>query len=571
MKLLRKSNKFKDYIRKTFIYYIIILIILIFVLFILSIFFNFKATIVKTNKSYNRKLSNFIDGEYNSYKENINLLSEEPSIIKVLMDRKHLSQANNLLYKYSNEQKIRGSFVLLDEKGKIISTNLYKKNQALLSKSNLIRELILYFTNNPNSIFEDLNKIEYEGIQSSPYFFAKAIKIDKEIKGYLIFYLKGENFRQYVQYKDVDIAIITDKYDNVMFSTNDLVINNMGKMDIGNKNKSTTLFNERLYYVVLNEIQDKNIKILTMTSIDKYRQSLIIGMMFLLGISFLIIVLVTILSPKITERNLKSLDSLIFAIKQLKEGNIEYRIESKTFDEFQILYDEFNNMMGKIQLLIQRNDEIAERKRIMEIKHLESQFNPHFVYNVMEMLRYEILFDPKLASNMVVSFANLMRYNANYGNVEIPLKTDIEYMENYLRLQKMRYNKRLSYNIHIDDSIVNCKVPKLILQPIIENSVKHGIENTEHLAIHISIGKVAGNIEIVVEDNGQGIEEERLVFLRRILEDDNAMPEHIGLYNVHRILKLLYGDSYGLTIESKYGIGTKVILKIPIIGDEIDA
>src|SRR5699024_9980490 len=225
------------------------------------------------------------------------------------------------------------------------------------------------------------------------------------------------------------------------------------------------------------------------------------------------------------------------------------------------------NMTSKIEILIKDKDEIAERKRKMEIKQLENQFNPHFVYNVIEMLRYEIIFDPKLASDLIVSFANLMRYNSNYGKLEVSLKTDINYIEAYLSLQKRRFNKRLDYSIELDKDIWDFKIPKLILQPIIENSIKHGIENTDRLKIDIYIKRHNDNIKIVVKDNGQGIDYNRLLYLRKVLDSDEA-PNHIGLYNVHRIIKLLYGDSYGLSIDSKVGQGTKIFLKIPIIKDD---
>ncbi len=571
MKIWYKTNKFKDYIRDIFQFYTIVIVVLIFVLFIISLFFNFRTTIVKTNRSSNNSIGNFIDKEFNFYKKNIESLAGDDIIIEALTKKVDLWKANNLLYNYCNEQRIRGNFVLLDENSNIIATNLYKKNQDILSRSRLLKDLIEKLKDNPNTVFSSLNEIRYENNQGSSYLFSKTVKSKDNTIGYLIFYLKNDSLRKYVRYKDVDTVIITDKYDNVIFTNNSLVLNSMKKMNVGNREKNITIFNEQPYYIISNRIQNGSIQIVTMTSINKYRQFFIIGTLFLLGISFLIIILVAILSPKVIERNLKSFDSLIFAVDQLKRGNMEYRIEAKTFDEFQIIYDEFNNMTSKIQSLIQHNNEIAERKRIMEIKHLENQFNPHFVYNVMEMLRYEMLLDPELASNILVSFANLMRYSTNYGNVEVPLKMEIEYIEDYLKIQKIRFNKRLSYDIHMDPSMVDYKVPKLILQPIVENSLKHGIENTNNLNIQISIKKVGEDIKISVEDNGQGIIQERLNYLRNILKDDTAMPEHIGLYNVHRAIKLLYGDDYGLTINSEYGVGTKVVLKTPIIGDEIDA
>ncbi len=569
MKFLGKSNKFKDYISKTFIFYTISIVLLILFLFFISLFFNYRTTIVKSNNNSNKIIKGLLEKQYDYYKNAMEDLSKEKSILAVMEDKNYLQEANILLYEYSNKEKIKANFALLDKKGDIVASNLYNTNQKKLYSDNFLGNIISKLENQKNICYIDSNKIKFKYNQESSFLLAKAIVEDEDIKGYILFYLKDTSLKPYIHMKDIDITIITDKFDYVLLTNNDSVINNMGKLDIGKleyKNNKA-YFNSQYYYINSNKINNQGLQIITMTSTNKYRQSLKIGLLFVLGMVILVILLVTILSDRISHRSLKSLDSLIYGVKQIKEGNISYKIESKTFDEFQMIIDEFNNMTSKIEILIKDKDEIAERKRKMEIKQLENQFNPHFVYNVMEMLRYEIIFDPKLASDLIVSFANLMRYNSNYGKLEVSLKTDIDYIEAYLSLQKRRFNKRLDYSIELDKDIWDFKIPKLILQPIIENSIKHGIENTDRLKIDIYIKRDNDNIKIVVKDNGQGIGYNRLLYLRKVLDSDEA-PDHIGLYNVHRIIKLLYGDSYGLSIDSKVGQGTKIFLKIPIIKDD---
>lgn len=138
-------------------------------------------------------------------------------------------------------------------------------------------------------------------------------------------------------------------------------------------------------------------------------------------------------------------------------------------------------------------------------------------------------------------------------------------MENYLKLQKMRYDDRLQYNISIDESLLDYEIPKLLFQPIVENSIKYSMESTNLLNIEIEIKKVGNDISIKVEDNGPGIDKQEYERIQDILEDENAEPLNIGLYNVHRTIKLLYGNDYGLKVESSQW-GTKVVLLIPIRG-----
>src|SRR5690606_33382618 len=127
-----------------------------------------------------------------------------------------------------------------------------------------------------------------------------------------------------------------------------------------------TSFDDRNYYFLENYILNDEIKVISMISIDNHRQSLIIGVIALIGISILVLILATWLSPRIVNSSLQSLDSLLYAVNQMKEGNLDYKIEAKTFDEFQIINDEFNNMTSQIQNLIKRNEETAERKRLAE-------------------------------------------------------------------------------------------------------------------------------------------------------------------------------------------------------------
>ena len=233
------------------------------------------------------------------------------------------------------------------------------------------------------------------------------------------------------------------------------------------------------------------------------------------------------------------------------------------FDEFKVLGDAFCNMVTQREELILHNSELTERKRIMEIKQLEEQFNPHFIFNVLETLRYEIAIDTAKASDMVMAFANLMRYSIYYGSTIVPLQTDIEYINDYLLLQKMRYNRRLNYHIDIPEELMGCKIPKLLLQPVVENSLVHGMKNIHSITINISAWKENGQLNLCVEDNGSGISEDKLKELRKGLEQEDVYREHIGLYNSHRVVRLLYGPESGMTIESSPGNGTRVIVTLP--------
>jgi two-component system sensor histidine kinase YesM len=134
----------------------------------------------------------------------------------------------------------------------------------------------------------------------------------------------------------------------------------------------------------------------------------------------------------------------------------------------------------------------------------------------------------------------------------------------------MRYNQRLTYSIEIGEALLACKVPKLLIQPIVENSIVHGLENSRQLTVSITGQALGNDLILCVEDDGPGMNAEKLAALRLLLDAEDAMPQRIGLYNVHRAAQLLYGKDYGLTLASISGKGMRVMLRIPAITEDHD-
>ena len=141
----------------------------------------------------------------------------------------------------------------------------------------------------------------------------------------------------------------------------------------------------------------------------------------------------------------------------------------------------------------------------------------------------------------------------------------MEYVNDYLLLQKARYNNCLHYEFHIPEELLDCRVPKLLLQPVIENSIKHGYQAGKILNISIRAEECGDDLRFTVEDDGRGMEPERLEAVMKCLdrEPEEVLAEHVGLYNVQKVVRLTYGPAYGLEIRSCFESGTAVTLKIP--------
>ncbi|WP_426348066.1 sensor histidine kinase [Alloiococcus sp. CFN-8] len=564
---MNKRKSYHHYTKRFFLTYAFVLIGLIAVSLLIYLFLNLKLFVIESSRATGIKMGEIIKEEYLQYYEEIEDLSENHYIVEALVDRQANRQVNELLYDMVNSKNIHGNFVLLDKEDSILSTNLYYNNQKLFLLNNIIKDIIIRSKDSPEFTHYFTSSHRYDNNQSSSYIFSKGIISNGEVIGTIILQLRSEDFRACLEDSKVDAIILVDNFDNVIYSGNDRFIDATGKYKAPNNNGFVKI-NRVPYYTTTNILEDIGVKLITLHSVVLVSNLLSFGLFFLLFICVFMIILVVIISEKLVNKKLYPFDQLMEGIKQLKEENFDYRIQQETFDEFVILYQEFNEMSSKVQELIKRNSELSERRRIMEIKNIKSQFNPHFVYNVMESLRYEMVINPKRASEFLVSFANLMRYSINYGAIEVEFKTDIQYIEDYLRIQKARFNRRFDYNIEIDQELLKYKVPKLLIQPIVENSINHSMEYVPKLQLSIKIERDNGGISCTIIDNGKGMSQEKLHELRENLEKEEAVSTSFGLYNVQRTIRLLYGNDYGIYIESDELHGTKTIVNIPFVGGE---
>ncbi|BCJ95873.1 hypothetical protein acsn021_34420 [Anaerocolumna cellulosilytica] len=253
-------------------------------------------------------------------------------------------------------------------------------------------------------------------------------------------------------------------------------------------------------------------------------------------------------------------------------GNFNFPTKMEGKDEIGLLYDDLYTMIDSIQKLYAaiyeekiQTEKINSRQKDVEFKMLASQINPHFLYNTLETIRMKARCNKEYEiEELVKMLAKIMRRNIEVGDKLVTLKSELELVEYYLKIQKYRFTDKIKFNIELFCDISKYKIMPLIIQPIVENAFVHGLEEKEATGeIYIYIEEQE-NLMIHVIDNGLGIPEYKLEQLR---EDMNNMDElhksNIGLSNVHQRIKLLYGEHYGLTITSKEQVGTSVSILLP--------
>ena len=256
-------------------------------------------------------------------------------------------------------------------------------------------------------------------------------------------------------------------------------------------------------------------------------------------------------------------------IRQIESGNMDIRFRGRGTIETEHLSHSLDSMLDRINELMAQTVAGQRQLRQSELRALQSQINPHFLSNTLESIIW--IADSEgnqRISNIAMALANYFRLALAGGKDVITIEHEMEHVRNYLLIQKIRYDDYLDFSIHVDEDIKHCMTIKLIVQPIVENAIYHGIKDMgRHGCIDISAKGIDDTIVIEVCDNGMGIPPGKL----KHIFDPEKMPRRrirqggVGLVNIRDRIQLFYGEQYGLVIESLFRHGTTVRITIPKI------
>ena len=280
----------------------------------------------------------------------------------------------------------------------------------------------------------------------------------------------------------------------------------------------------------------------------------------------IILVIVALLFSRFMARSITlPIQKLRDSMKKVQEGDFSVSdvvVDSR--NEIGSLTKSFDVMTHRIHELMEQNVHEQEEKRKSELKALQSQINPHFLYNTLDSIIW--MAEGKKNEEVVLmtaSLATLLRQSISNEDEVVPIANEVEYARGYLTIQKMRYKDKLEFQIEVDSSILYIPLIKLVLQPIIENAIYHGLKYKESKGLLIVKGFMKdGNAVLQVIDDGVGMDEETLAHIY----DKHKVNYHsngVGVYNVQKRLKLYYGEDYGITYTSELGKGTTATITIP--------
>ena len=528
---------------------------LLFILFLSSIFYyTSKYIIMNKEIEYTNKnvmsTSRYITLYVEKLQNIINLLSVNADV------RNFLTLGNNnskksiekMVYSILDNNKGIKNITVIGKNGSIISSD---KNNDMKISANMMKEkwYVDAINNSDMPVFNPVRKDEDSSMNSNSWF----LSISRDIKnskgenlGVIVFDIKYEMFERYLRsnaFGRQSDSIIIDNHGNVIYYRDVKCFADkkcLEKFSEKNKNKDTYLYETQI------ENTNWNLRSLANTNdlvTLKKNFSHIVIIIFLFSLAFSSIITFIVIT-----KILKPLIKLENHMQNFENNLREFHLSEKTGYEIQNLVEHFNVMVEKIKYL-----------REYEIKALHSQINPHFLYNTLDTIIWMAEFeDNEKVISITKSLANYFRLSLSNGHEKIPLKDEIMHTKEYLFIQKQRYEDKLSYFFNIEDeSLLSIEVPKIIIQPIVENSIYHGIKNLSgNGIITIDVYRQNSTINISVKDNGIGFEKAK--------QFKKNKTGGVGIKNVDKRIKFYYGKNYGVFINKDNKTeGAEVIIKIP--------
>lgn len=291
---------------------------------------------------------------------------------------------------------------------------------------------------------------------------------------------------------------------------------------------------------------------------------------YLLIVISALIVVSTLIASIVSQTISSPLKKLIREMRQVEVGNFRGLVNVSSYQEINILVASFNRMVRRIEELIERVKLSSVSEKNAELHALQSQVNPHFLYNTLDMI-YWMLDEEgnEQLGELVLSLSSMFRYSSQWEDgADVSLREELEQIGHYLKIISIRLEGRLLIITGVDERWLNIRVPKMTVQPVIENAVKHGLESLGRQGIlKVYTREEEQTLKLIVEDNGTGMDTEQLSRLQASLAGDSAGvsgKSGIGLQNLHRRLQFMFGEEYGLQIESFPGEGTRVAIVLPV-------
>lgn len=369
---------------------------------------------------------------------------------------------------------------------------------------------------------------------------------------------------------EMDEVIVRNNFGEIVMSSRPelLEINNENIV----KSNGTYKFGGKNYSVFEEKSKDCNLKYEYLMNLTAFRWDVFNVILKFLLTLILCVTIIMLCVRNIYKKQGAPIQEMVTCMNDAGSGNLKSRTSYKNDDEIGFLCTEFNKMMERLDELVNLNMNMDIQLKKAQLRAYESQINPHFLYNTLDLIRMiSVNGESDKLETVIVSISSLLRYNLS-TETEVRIEQEIKAIEDYFKILNIRYGDKFDYDIEVDTEVMNCRILKFLIQPLIENSVKHGIEKSDRQGyIELSCKRIGDEIAIVVRDNGAGMSEEKLQEVIESIRNDNLGDEHIGIRNIYKRMMLFYQNRGTIDFYSKENEVTQVLLKVPFLPSGEDA
>lgn len=328
-------------------------------------------------------------------------------------------------------------------------------------------------------------------------------------------------------------------------------------------------YNGQKLIVSMTSINEMNSTLLGIHNITKEVQAVLDMRNLFVAAMILVLCLLAAIIDQIVKKMLRQFYSILQSIRLVQKGDLSVRIDAYADDEMGELGEQLNKMLDRIQELMEENMKRQMLVKNSEIRALQNQINAHFIYNVLESIKMMAEIDEKYEiSDAITALGKLLRYSMRWVSGNVKLEEELEYIKSYMVLINLRYDYEIILSLNLPEELLGQEIPKMSLQPIVENAILHGIEPlSEDSTIYIK-GWIEDNDCIIeISDTGQGMTDAQVKALEDKIngevEESGGNGHGIGLKNVQDRIHMSFGGDYGIRIASQYGCYTKIAIRLP--------
>ena len=520
--------------------------------------------IASGNRRVNRQIAGSVETALDSYEALTGELSAMPDLVDPLMSSTKRQKIVRKLYTVSLETGYEAELYILDAGGTLCASVNTGADSEEYSRKDISR------MSEPIDQSIDRTVIDVVTLGGAKrIYLVRAVTDGEAAVGYVVLGIPEREFSNLIS-SHIQTNLIADRTGWTFAASSYRFVDAVGRVEKKlREERGFCILSGQCYYISESELCGGELQLYTVTDNSEVVNLLLTVLLTSLGVLLFVVIASLSSSERMAKKSTVDIVKINDAFGAVMEGNLNAHLDIHSSTEFENIGKCYNQMLDSLNHQIAANRELAEAVADAQVRQLKSQFNSHFLFNTLDNIRFMCKMDPDLAENMTVSLSALLRYNTSRANEKVTVEEDLKYINLYFEIMKVRFRERFDFSVKVAENVKNKRIPKLLMQPLIENAIKYGFGEREHLTVQVSVLQREGKLVLSCRDDGVGIDGEQLAKIRQNLSLPENLSPHLGLYNVHRRIMLIYGEAYGMQVESELGVTVSLTLPLEEEGEEV--